>query len=686
MHRSFKTGFNYSTITIKQLMKGFTQQTTLMGQVVDVQPEQQTFKIQCRSGDEILVCVAGETRFEFMQNLDGINYDRIPNPPNFSGNPGQRIEKYVQAGLTLVLQGIYLEDGDKRRFDARVIKLLQTAEGKFLFEQTHWWLTQIGRLADTWLGFLFPNKRTYELDDFALYRTNLNIIGLPTDDNIQECATLSRLIYGLSSAYLLTGSESYLSAARAGVQYQRETFRSLSDDGKHCFWAFGKRKTLYSYELYVCSLNEDDRDTIPLYEQIYALAGLAQYYRITLDWEVLDDIKRTIRAFNDFFTDPQSEYGKDAFGDYFSHLDYATMSWDSDALAHNKERKNWNSIGDHIPAYLVNLLIAIEPLPITDHGYEELVEFTNICKKILHTTSAIIVEKFPDPDANIPFVNEKFFRDWKPDHEWRWQQNRAVVGHNYKIAWNLTRVANYYYSSAAKQKDPAKAQEETDFANKLMKLADRLGMEMSKIGLDLFRGGIFDAVERIPSNNMFIEFPWGNTKDFWQQEQALLAYLILHGCTNEGKDQKQEYLDLARETAAFWNLFFLDPQNKGVFFRVTESGMPVIEGNYGNKGTHSISGYHAFELNYLAHVYISTYVKKEPFCLYFKPNKSCRQRSINLLPDFFRPGDLEVTRISIDGSDLTNLDNDNFRLELSDKQFELGSEAEIVVEFTPKRV
>jgi hypothetical protein len=26
------------------------------------------------------------------------------------------------------------------------------------------------------------------------------------------------------------------------VRYQRETFRSLSHDGRYCFWQFGKRK------------------------------------------------------------------------------------------------------------------------------------------------------------------------------------------------------------------------------------------------------------------------------------------------------------------------------------------------------------------------------------------------------------------------------------------------------------
>ena len=666
-------------------MRQFTQSTTLMGYVTEIKEQDSAFSIKCRSGDELLIYVARETRFQSMQNLDGIDRDRYPNPEDFSQNPSQLIKKYIHSDRLVAVEGVYLEDGANRRLDAISVHLLQTFDGEFLFEQTHWWLTQIARLSDTWLGFLFPNKVTYEIDDFRLYQTNLNIVGLRTDDNIQESSTLSRLIYGLSSAYLLTGSESYLSAARAGVQYQRETFRSLTSDGKHCFWASGKRRTEYSYQLYMTSQNDDDRGTIPLYEQIYALAGLAQYYRITLDWEVLDDILRTIRTFNDFYLDFESKYGKDAFGDYFSHLDYATLSWDSEALGDNHGRKNWNSIGDHIPAYLVNLMIALEPLPITDGNYEEMQKFLETCKKILRTTSTIIIEQFPDPDENVPFVNERFLRNWEPEHDWRWQRNRAVVGHNLKIAWNLTRVANYYYFSADKvmAEDCEEAERSKKLADDLMKLADKLGTTMADLGVDLFRGGIFDTLERNPANGFPIEFPWSNTKDFWQQEQALLAYLILHGCSNESKEQKQEYLRLAQETAAFWNLFFLDQDSKGIFFRVTESGMPVIEGSYGNKGGHAISGYHAFELNYLAHIYISSYVTKQPFCLYFKPNKNCRQRSLNVLPDFVRPNTLQVNRINIDGGERDSFDPDNFRITLSEKEFQLGSEAEIVVELKP---
>lgn len=664
-------------------MKRFTLSTTLLGTITDIDLDTASFQVRCRSGDLFQISIAQETRFQLVMNLDEVSYDRYPNPAEFSGSPTDLVRKYIQLNRLVVIRGVYQEDGEKRRFNARIVYLLQDQQGNFLFESKNWWLKQIARLADTWLGYIFQDKQTYVIDDFRLYQTNLNITGLPVDNSIQECATLSRLIYGLSSAYLLSGCERFLSAARAGVQYQREMFRCLSNDGKRCFWAFAKQKKDYGYQLITRSLNDDDQNTIPLYEQIYALAGLAQYYRITLDWEVLEDIGRTIRAFNDFFLDRESEYGDAAYGDYFSHLDYVTMTWDSEALVHNQARKNWNSIGDHIPAYLVNLMLAIEPLPIHAHTYEDLHTFITICKKILHVTSSIILQKFPDPDPTVPFVNERFFRNWKPDHSWRWQQDRAVIGHNLKIAWNLTRVANYYYSTAERAESHKEETEYKQFASRLIKLADQLASNMSEVGIDLFRGGVFDAVERHPADGVFLEFPWNNTKDFWQQEQGILAYLILYGCSGADRDQKRDYLQVARELEAFWNLFFLDQDSKGIFFRVTDIGDPVIQGSYGHKGGHSISGYHAFELNYLAHIYNSIYVTKRPFCLYFKPGTNCRRRSLNVLPDFVKPNVLEVSRISVDGCERSTLDPDNFRIELSEEEFKFGSETEIVVEFTP---
>ncbi len=94
---------------------------------------------------------------------------------------------------------------------------------------------------------------------------------------------------------------------------------------------FGKRKRGRDANMILPSENADDLGTIPLYEQIYALAGLAQYYRITQDWEVLEDIRRTVRMFQDFYRD-DPRFGYTGTGGYFSHIDYATMRPDAEAL------------------------------------------------------------------------------------------------------------------------------------------------------------------------------------------------------------------------------------------------------------------------------------------------------------------------------------------------------------------
>src|SRR5205823_13259850 len=137
----------------------------------------------------------------------------------------------------------------------------------------------------------------------------------------------------------------------------------------------------------VPSQNSDDVGAFALYEQIYALSGLTQYYRISQDRTVLKYIVRTIYAFQDFYYDKERP-GDTCFtgaGGYFSHLDYVTMRPDADVLKrdgvyNNRMKKNWNSIGDHIPAYLVNLLLCIDPLP--EHT-EEWKQLRKLCRSIL---------------------------------------------------------------------------------------------------------------------------------------------------------------------------------------------------------------------------------------------------------------------------------------------------------------
>jgi hypothetical protein len=438
------------------------------------------------------------------------------------------------------------------------------------------------------------------------------------------------------------------------------------------------------------SENPDDRGAIPLYEQIYALAGLCQLYRINQDWEILEDVARTIRVFEDFYKD-DPKFGYGGTGGYFSHIDYATLRPDVEALGQNKLRKNWNSVGDHIPAYLINLMLALQPLPLggKDSGLAE--RLLRRCRRILDETTDLILTKFPDDTSR--FVNERFHADWTPDHDWGWQKNRGIVGHNFKIAWNMTRAAHYYAGEAARLRadgDAAGAAALDGRVASFHKLAADLTANMTAVGIDQMRGGCFDAMERQPADGP-VDFTWGNTKDFWQQEQAILAYLIVYGTTRDSEHRK-----LAREMMAFWNQYFLDHDNRGVFFRVTDDGSPVIQGTYSQKAGHSVAGYHSFELNYLAHTYLRVYVHphgkvrtptgdspfpavEQNFCLFFRPDARCAHTTLNVLPDFLPPGAVEIARVTVGGVEQNKPPPGHFQIDIPPDL--LGTQ--VVVEFRP---
>ena len=78
-------------------------------------------------------------------------------------------------------------------------------------------------------------------------------------------------------------------------------------------------------------------------------------------------------------------------------------------------------------------------------------------------------------------MQEKFNDDWSHDKTWGRQQDRGVVGHNLKIAWNLMRI------NSAIPKD------------KYVKFAEKIAEIMPKVGMDTRRGGWYDVMERKPN-------------------------------------------------------------------------------------------------------------------------------------------------------------------------------------------
>jgi mannose/cellobiose epimerase-like protein (N-acyl-D-glucosamine 2-epimerase family) len=420
------------------------------------------------------------------------------------------------------------------------------------------------------------------------------------------------MVYGMASAYLLTGKDEYLEAAEKGTDYLRDKMRFVDSDTGMIYWYHGMRVEAGGQEqkLLVSEFG-DDYDSIPAYEQIYALAGPVQTYRITGDPRILADASKTVDLFHSYYRDNEK-------GGYYSHIHAVTLSPHEESLGRNKAKKNWNSVGDHAPAYLINLWLATnEPRYLT----------------MLEETFDTISSRFPDYD-NSPFVQEKFFDDWSKDQEWGWQQNRAVVGHNLKIAWNLMRF------QGVKPKDI------------YLSLAQKIAELMPKVGYDNQRFGWYDVVDRVLGpDQKFHRFAWHDRKAWWQQEQGILAYLILQG----HQPSVESYKKYADESAAFYNAFFLDHNDGAVYFNVLANGIPYLLGTERFKGSHSMSAYHSTELCYLSTVYIDLLIKKRPLDLFFKPYPNAfKERKLYVSPDILPPGSVHITKCTVDGREYNN--------------------------------
>ena len=594
----------------------FTFSDLIAGYITSYDQASDSFGLKTSDGREYTVHIAVNCYAELVRNLGEAFHDA-------SGS----MREMLTPGRFLFAYGIFYPDGTDGdcRFDVKHIVFLGRTENEYLFEKQNWWIQQIRQLADFYLNAEFGDGEI----DYSAYRTNLALTGEKLRSGRQETDTISRLVYGFSSAFLLTGDERYLEAAQKGTKYLRDHFRFKDNSENICYWYHavdlnddGTEQKVFASEF------GDDYHALPCYEQIYALAGPTQTYRATGDRLIMDDIKSTINLFNRFYKDKSEK------GGYYSHIDPITLSPHSETLGHNRARKNWNSVGDHAPAYLINLWLATEAPEYAD---------------FLEYTFDTIAQRFPDYEES-DFVQEKFHDDWSKDQTWGWQQNRAVVGHNLKIAWNLMRM------HSLKSKD-----EYVALATKIAKL-------MPKAGGDPQRGGWYDVVERVlGSGEKFHRFGWHDRKAWWQQEQGILAYLILHGVLKE-----PEHLRIARESSAFYNAWFLDTDSGGVYFNVLANGQPYALGTERGKGSHSMAGYHSFELAYLSAVYTNLLITQEPMDFYFKPIPGgFTDNVLRVQPDILPKGSIHISEVWINGHGYDDFDADALTVKLPEEHGEI---------------
>lgn len=571
---------------------------TIAGYVTFFDRERDVYGVKTPGGTEFEIKLKSNTYALMTRNL---------------GNPWAdatgRMRDMLTPGRFVFTYGVFYAQGDAQVYEAQYLTFVGAKADEWSFEKQDWWVNQIREIGEFYLNAQFPSGNI----DYRDYRTTITLNGKKEKDNYrQETDTISRLVYGFASAYMFTGDERFLEAAEKGTQYLRDHMRFYDADEKIVYWYHGidvrgnKEDKVFSSEF------GDDYDAVPAYEQIYALAGPIQTYRITGDPRILKDADLTVSLFERFFLDKEK-------GGYFSHLDPITLDPRSDALGANKGKKNWNSVGDHAPAYLINLYLAT--------GDERFA-------KMLEHTFDMIANYMPDYEHS-PFMQEKFYEDWSHDSTHMWQQNRGVPGHNLKVAWNITRMYNLMPKEEYKW-----------FAQKIAEV-------MPTVTMDVQRAGWYDVMERAtkPGEELH-RFAFHDRKAWWQQEQGILAYLIMQGVYGN-----EAYLRLARESEAFYNAFFLDHDDGAVFFNVLANGLPFLVGTERFKGSHSMSGYHSTELCYLAQTYQNLLIHKQPLTLHFKPMPNgFKDNVLRVSPDLLPVGSIRIAAVEVDGKPYSNFD------------------------------
>src|SRR5690349_5309109 len=85
--------------------------------------------------------------------------------------------------------------------------------------------------------------------------------------------------------------------------------------------------------------------------------------------------------------------------------------------------------------------------------------------------------------------------------------------------------------------------------------------------------------------------------------------------------------------------------------------IPFLLGTERFKGSHSMSGYHSFELCYLAAVYSNLLINKQPMNLYFKPKLGAfKDNVLRVMPDILPPGSVRIEQVWLNGDRYQDFD------------------------------
>ena len=251
----------------------FTFSDLIAGYVTSFDAETDIFGLKTTDGREFKARLSPISYAKLVQNLDEAY-------PDATGS----MRSMLVPGRYLFTYGVFYPDSPI--FEAKQIVFVGRQADDYIFEKPNWWVDQVRSLAKFYVKAQFGDEEI----DYRNYRTTLSLSGAKSQVNFrQETDTISRMVYGMATGYMMTGDEVFLEAAEKGTEYLRDHMRFVDLDEGIVYWYHGidvqgeREQKIFTSEF------GDDYDAIPAYEQIYALAGPMQTYRLTGDPRIMDD-------------------------------------------------------------------------------------------------------------------------------------------------------------------------------------------------------------------------------------------------------------------------------------------------------------------------------------------------------------------------------------------------------------
>jgi hypothetical protein len=613
----------------------------ISGRVTDYDAATKLYQVETGLGEQkrvVNVQIGPKTSFEKVRNLSA---------------DWQGASNVLPVGTLVVADGV---QSGSNTIAAVSMKVVGGSPGEYDFEKPDFWAQRLDTHAR---NLVAENFGMGEVDQTTMlgYRTYRSKSGddIPTKTD-QDGPVLSRTLYGVMQDALVNGSPHSLKVANEMVKYQLANFKHRPQGEDFTLWQSVVRPELevdgtVKLHKLMGSTNGEDAGTIPLYEQVYMLAGLSNHFFVTRDPKTLDAITDTLRAFWTVFHDPKSD-------GFISHVDPKTLKPITDGP--NANQINWNSTGDFGPAMLRSLITAIGTKSSgPDDPYNET---RDLAMKLMQKTSEQIVEHFPSKDGKPVF--ERFSLDWTPNTSHSiWQENRAVMGHNAKIAWNLSSYGALYRRLAADSPAGAERKRLLGLADQVEKTALDLGKMVVRDGVNPATGGLFDIVER--GTDASVPLTWGSHTDWWQQEQLILMAASLLPVAKG--PERELMLETLRRATTFFVTNISNHEEGADHFRVGGNGQAITQGEYGMVTGHSKGLYHSSELYTLAMRLNAAYVTNGKFTHNFALDAGRKSERISVLPDFFVPGALKVQSYRVNGERFTPKDPLAMELELPAK-------------------